>query len=357
MESMVKKSFLDFWKKKKVFVTGHTGFKGSWTVFFLQSLGAKVAGYSLYPRKKDIIFQNSNLNKTCKNYFGDIRNYKLIQKSISNFRPDILIHMAAQPLVLPSYKDPKETFEININGTLNILEVINKFKIKSSIIVTTDKVYKNENKIKYFKETDILEGSDPYSSSKVGAEKLVEIYNKNFFYNQKINVVTARAGNVIGGGDRSEFRIIPDFFRSLKSKETLHVRFPDAIRPWQHVLDPLYGYLLLAKKCYQEKNIKFKSWNFSHKSKKNLKVKELISRLNNFFNINIKFNNKLKNYKEKKYLNLSSNRSNEFLKWKAIYNTENSIKKIIEWEMYFKKNRKVNIISKKQISDYLAKLK
>ena len=179
--------------------------------FFLQFLGAKVAGYSLNPRKKDIIFLNSNFQKTCKNYFGDITNYKLLEKSISSFKPDIIIHMAAQPLVLPSYKNPKETFEINFNGTLNVLELIKKYKIKSSIIVTTDKVYKNENKIKYFKETDTLKGSDPYSSSKVAAEKIVECYNENYFLNEQINVVTVRAGNVIGGGDRSEHRIIPDF--------------------------------------------------------------------------------------------------------------------------------------------------
>ena len=354
---MVNKSFFNFWKKKKVFVTGHTGFKGSWLVLFLNVLGAKVAGYSLRPKKKDIIFLNSNIKKKCKNYFGDIRNYNLLKKSISDFKPDIIIHMAAQPLVIPSYNNPKDTFEINENGTLNILELIKKFKIKSSVIVTTDKVYKNENKIKYFEETDTLEGSDPYSSSKVAAEKLVKCYNENFFSKENINVVTSRAGNVIGGGDRSEYRIIPDFFKSLRSNKSLYVRFPNAIRPWQHVLDPIYGYLQLAKKCYQEKNIKYKSWNFSHKNKKSLKVKDLILRLNFFFNINITFNKKLKNTKEKKFLNLSSRRSNKILKWKAIYNVDDSIQKIVEWETFFKKYKNVDLISIRQINDYLNKLK
>lgn len=354
---MVSRSFFHFWKKKKVFITGHTGFKGSWLIFFLQFLGAKVAGYSLNPRKKDIIFLNSNFQKTCKNYFGDIRNYKLLEKSISSFKPDIIIHMAAQPLVLPSYKNPKETFEINFNGTLNVLELIKKYKIKSSIIVTTDKVYKNENKIKYFKETDTLKGSDPYSSSKVAAEKIVECYNENYFLNERINVVTVRAGNVIGGGDRSEHRIIPDFFRALKYKKTLKIRFPEAVRPWQHILDPLYGYLLLAKKCYEEKNIKYKCWNFSHNHKKNLMVKELILRLNAFFGIKLKLNKKSKNFKEKRFLNLSSNRSNDILKWNAMYNTKDSLQKIIEWELHFKKYRNIEKISKIQIYDYLSKLK
>lgn len=354
---MVKSSFINFWKNKKVFITGHTGFKGAWLTLFLQFLGAKVSGYSLYPRKKDIIFLNSNLNKTCQNFFGDIRDYKFLRKVVSNLKPNIIFHMAAQPLVLPSYQNPKETFEVNFNGTLNILEIIRENNIKSSIIVTTDKVYKNENKLKYFKETDVLSGTDPYSSSKVAAEKLVECYNENYFFNQNINVVTARAGNVIGGGDRSEYRIIPDFFKAFSSKKTLKVRFPNAIRPWQHVLDPLYGYLLLAKKCYQEKNIKYKSWNFSHNNKKNLKVKELILKLNYFFNIKLKFNTKLNNFKEKKFLNLSSNRSKNYLKWKAIYNTKETIQKIIEWELFLKKNKKIEIISKKQIIDYLSKIK
>jgi CDP-glucose 4,6-dehydratase len=275
----------------------------------------------------------------------------------SNLKPDIIFHLAAQPLVLPSYQNPRETFEVNFDGTLNILEIIKENKVKSSIIVTTDKVYKNENKLKYFKETDALNGTDPYSSSKVAAEKLVECYNENYFSNQNINVVTARAGNVIGGGDRSEYRIIPDFFKALRSKKTLKVRFPDAIRPWQHVLDPLYGYLLLAKKCYQEKDIKYKSWNFSHYNKKNIKVKELILKLNYFFNIELKFNIKLNNFKEKKFLNLSSNRSKNNLNWKAIYNTNKSIQKIIEWELFFKKYKKIDIISKKQITDYLNNIK
>ena len=175
---MVNKSFFDFWKNKKVFITGHTGFKGSWLSLFLQVLGARVGGYSLLPRKKDIVFLNSNLRKSCKNFYGDIRNYNLLKNAVNTFKPDVIIHMAAQPLVLPSYKNPKETFEINYNGTLNILELIKNFKIKSSIIVTTDKVYKNKNKKNFFfKEIDDLQGSDPYSSSKVDVENLVKSYN------------------------------------------------------------------------------------------------------------------------------------------------------------------------------------
>ena len=359
METMVNKSFLSFWKNKKVFVTGHTGFKGSWMIFFLQSLGCSVAGYSLSPKKKDIIFKNSQLKNNCTNFFGDIRNYKLLERSIKKFKPDIIFHMAAQPLVLPSFKDPKETFEVNINGTLNILEIIKKLKIKSSVIITTDKVYKNDDRIKFFKETDLIQGSDPYSTSKVDAENIVHCYNNSFFKKKKIRVVTVRAGNVIGGGDRSEFRIIPDFFRALDKKKTLSIRFPNAVRPWQYVLDPLFGYLIVSKNCYLNKKVNFKSWNFSQNNKKIIKVKDLIYELNKHFlvKVKVKLNNKVKTKKEKKYLNLSSFRSNKFLKWKAIYNIQETISQIVEWETYFRKHKKVDYICKKQITEYLNKLK
>jgi len=354
---MVNKSFFNFWKKKKVFVTGHTGFKGSWLCLFLQVLGAKVAGYSLLPRKKDIVFLNSNLRKSCKNFYGDITNYKLIKDAINTFKPDIIIHMAAQPLVLTSYKNPKETFEVNYNGTLNILELIKNFKIKSSIIVTTDKVYKNNNKKNnFFKENDLLQGSDPYSSSKVDTENLVKCYNENFFKKENMNVVTVRAGNVIGGGDRSEFRIIPDFFRALDKKKILEVRSANAVRPWQYILDPLIGYLILAKKCYEEKKIIFNSWNFAQNTRKQIPVKDLILELNKFFNVKLRIKNNSKTQMEKKYLNLSSYRSNKYLKWKATHNIKQTIKKIINWETSVRKNYKVDNLCKNEIINFLKSL-
>ncbi len=354
---MVNKSFFNFWKKKKVFITGHTGFKGSWMVFLLNYLGCRVGGYSLYPQKKDIIFLNSSLKKSCHNFFGDIRDYKFLDKALKKFKPDIIIHMAAQPLVLPSYKNPKETFEVNFNGTLNILELIRKYSIRSSIIVTTDKVYKNDNKIKFFKETDILQGSDPYSTSKVDVESLVHCYNNSFFKKKINKVITVRAGNVIGGGDRSEFRIVPDFFRALNNKKTLNIRFPNAIRPWQYVLDPLFGYLLLAKKCFQKDNIRYNTWNFSQNNMKSIKVKDLIFELNKNLKSKVKIKKKLESKSEKKYLNLSSYRSNKILKWKAIYNIKNSIEQIIEWETFFRKYKKIDFICNKQIEEYFKKLK
>jgi CDP-glucose 4,6-dehydratase len=355
---VVKKSFYNFWKGKKVFITGHTGFKGSWLIFLLKKLGATVSGYSLKPRKKDLIFLKSNFKKSCLNFYGDIRDIRKLEKAILRSKPEILIHMAAQSLVLPSYEKSLETFEVNFNGTLNILELIKKLKIKSSVIVTTDKVYLNKNKkIKHFQEKDPLGGSDPYSVSKVSAEHLVECYNKNFFINKKINVVSARAGNVIGGGDRSEFRVIPDYFRSVEKNKPMIIRFPNAIRPWQHVLDPLFGYLLLAKMCYEKKRIPSYSWNFSQNDNNSVTVKQLVSRLNKFFRIKVKINSSKNNLKEKRFLNLSSKISKKYLKWSATYNTEETIKKIFEWENFFKKNKSVNFICDKQVADYLSIIK
>ena len=358
MEAVVKKNFKSFWKNRRVFITGHTGFKGSWLVFLLQNLEATIAGYSLKPRKQDIIFLRSSLKRTCLNFYGDIRDRQKLKKSILSFKPDIIIHMAAQPLVLKSYENSIDTFETNFNGTLNILELIKKFKIKSSVIVTTDKVYKNRNKkITFFKETDTLGGSDPYSTSKVCAEQLVECYNHNFFFKKKINVVTARAGNVVGGGDRAEYRIIPDYFRCLHSNKPMKIRFPNAVRPWQFVLDPLYGYLLLAKMGYEKKHLPAYSWNFAQKNKSSITVKNLIMQLNKFFHIKIKISPTSENLKEKKFLNLTSYLSFKRLKWKSIYNIPTILEKIVEWENFFKLNKSVDKICNKQIRDYLIKIK
>jgi len=212
-----------FWKNKKVFLTGHTGFKGSWFCIFLNLLGAKVRGYSLKPEQKVNLFDLANLHQLIKDkdsIIGDIRNYDKLKKKISEFYPDFIVHMAAQPLVRDSYVDPKYTYEVNTLGTVNVLNILNELNfIKSALIVTTDKVYFNDNKKNYFKENNRLGGFDPYSNSKSCAELIVDSYNHSFFFKKKIFVATARAGNVIGGGDFSKERILPDYFRSLSTKK------------------------------------------------------------------------------------------------------------------------------------------
>ena len=243
----------NFWNGKKVFVTGHTGFKGSWLCIFLKILGAKVTGYALKPKTNPSLFKLAKVDEILeKSIYADIRNYKRLIKEIKKSQANVIFHLAAQPLVRYSYIEPKETFETNILGTLNILESVRKIKkIKSTVIITSDKVY-DTAKIKIFKETDILGGYDPYSSSKVSCEHLFSSYIHSFFKNKSYQkLATVRAGNVIGGGDYSEDRLIPDILLSAKKVKKIVLRNPNAVRPWQHVLEPLNGYLILAEKLYK----------------------------------------------------------------------------------------------------------
>ena len=337
----------NFWNKKKVLITGHTGFKGSWLSLMLLNFGAKIYGISFKPKKKDLNFINSDLNKKCKNYFFDICNYKKLNQTIKKIKPDIIFHLAAQPLVIEGYINPKKTYDTNTLGTLNILEAIKKNRVKTSIIVTTDKVYKNDDTKKKFNENNDLGGSDPYSSSKHLAELIVENYNTNYFKSMRLNVVTARAGNVIGGGDRGENRLIPDFF---KTSNKMIVRSPNSTRPWQFIIDPLDGYLKLAKFIHNKmlKDNHY-SWNFAPNNQQPKDVKYIINKLNKKFNKKIIYKSD-KKILEKKYLNLNSQKAKKYLKWNSKYTVLESIKKIIDWEY----NYKISKISftNKQIKEY-----
>jgi len=346
-----------FWNGKKVFLTGHTGFKGSWFSIFLNLLGAKVVGYSLKPNVNPNLYDLANLNKqNHKNILGDIRDYNKLKKSIKNFSPDFVVHMAAQPLVRESYINPKYTYEVNTLGTVNILNILNEIKfIKSALIITTDKVYLNNNKKNYYEENDLLGGFDPYSNSKSCAELAVNSYNRSFFQEKKIFVATARAGNVIGGGDFSKDRILPDYIRSLLKNKKLFLRSPNSIRPWQHVIDPLYGYLLLLMKLYKKEAIINDSFNFGPKNSNNKSVKDVINLINKDFNNSVriinKFNN-LKNYHESKILMLNSDKSKKILNWQTKYNLKQSIKLTSFWFKEFFAKKNILKLTQNQIIDY-----
>jgi CDP-glucose 4,6-dehydratase len=345
-----------FWNNKKVFLTGHTGFKGSWACIFLNLLGAKVRGYSLKPKDKINLFDLANINNLINSsIIGDIRDYKKLKKSISSFSPDFIIHMAAQPLVRDSYNDPGYTFEVNTFGTVNILNIINELDfIKSALIITTDKVYFNENEKKYYKENDPLGGFDPYSSSKSCAELVVNSYNQSFFKKKNIFVATARAGNVIGGGDFSKDRIIPDYFRSFLKNRKLILRSPSSIRPWQHVIDPLFGYLLLFMKANKKKYIDT-IWNFGPDKSNNKSVYDVINLINKEFNNSVKIiknKNNLNKFYESKVLMLNSQKSKKILNWKAKYNLQESIKLTATWNKEFLEKKNVLKITENQIIDY-----
>ena len=351
------KSLSKFWSGKKVFLTGHTGFKGSWFSIFLNLLGAKVIGYSLKPNTKPNLFSLAKLNKKIySSIIGDVRDYNRLKKSIIKFSPDFIVHMAAQPLVRESYINPKYTYEVNTLGTINILNILNELNfIKTALIITTDKVYFNVSKRRHYKESDRLGGFDPYSNSKCCAELAVNSYSNSFFKEKSISVATARAGNVIGGGDFSKDRILPDYLRSLLKNERLVLRSPNSIRPWQHIIDPLYGYILLLMKIYKKKIFFKNSWNFGPDKLNNKSVGHLINLMNKEFNNSVitkKKNTSLRKYYESKILMLDSNKSKRYLGWRPKYNLVESVKLISSWHKEFLESGNILKISEKQILDY-----
>ena len=332
MSNFINKSF---WNKKKVFVTGHTGFKGSWLCLFLKSMGAEVTGYSLKPVTNPNLFELADIKSTIKkSIIADIRDYKKLYKEIKRSNSSIIFHLAAQPLVRLSFKHPKDTFDINFTGSLNILQCIKKIKkIQTGIIITTDKVYDVTN-TKIFKETDILGGIDPYSASKVCVEYLFNSYFKSFFSSKKQMIATVRAGNVIGGGDYSLDRLIPDIFKSHKKNKKIYLRNPNSVRPWQHVLEPLGGYLLLAQNIHAKKIKSLKqNWNFGPNISSCKSVRYLANYLSKSLKLNVAQAKKQKNIfkPETSFLRLSNFKAKTILKWSPKWSINKSLDKIILW--------------------------
>ncbi len=345
-----------FWKNKKVFITGHTGFKGAWMSIFLNLLGAKIYGYSLSPKKKSLFNQANCNNLFIKSFFSDINNARLLEKKINTVKPDILFHLAAQPLVANSYKEPLKTYNTNVLGTANLLNSILKNKsLKSVVIITTDKVYEINKKNKLYKESHPLGGKDPYSASKTCAEIVTKSYIDSFFYitQLKNRISTARSGNVIGGGDYSDYRLLPDIIKSINSKKKLTIRNPHHVRPWQHVIEPTLGYLKLAEKQYKSSIIHRKpSWNFGPNINNFNRVIDVvkIAQNNSHFKINLNYKQK---FLETKILKLNNNKSKKFLKWYPKWNLRKSIDSVIEWNNQFKKKINAKKICEDQIKDYL----
>lgn len=244
---------ISFYKGKKVFVTGHTGFKGSWLCSILSNAGAVVTGYSLEPPTKPSLFDIAEIEKDVSSVIGDIRDYKTLKAAFDAAQPEIVLHLAAQPIVRDSYKDPAYTYETNVMGTVNILECVrNSTCVRSFLNVTTDKVYENKEWEWGYRENEPLDGYDPYSNSKSCSELVTHSYKKSFFADGRVAISTARAGNVIGGGDFANDRIIPDCIRAMKESRAIEVRNPYSTRPYQHVLEPLFAYLMIAAKQYED---------------------------------------------------------------------------------------------------------
>ena len=345
-----------FWKGKKVFITGHTGFKGSWMCILLNMLSSRIYGYSLKP-KKISLFNQTNCKKFIKkSYYENINDVKKLEKRINDVKPDILFHLAAQPLVSQSFIDPLETFNTNIIGTINVLNSVRKNKsLKSVVIITTDKVYKIKKTNKYYSEKDELGGNDPYSASKVCAEIVTLSYINSFFKktNIKNKISTARSGNVIGGGDYSKNRLIPDVIKIINSKKIFELRNPNHIRPWQHVIEPILGYLNLAQSQYQKKIIDINpNWNFGPNKKSFVKVIDIIKKIQKIKKIKVKIKTK-QNFFETEVLKLDSKKAKKFLKWYPKWDLNKSISNVIEWNDLFRKSKNAKKICEDQITNYL----
>ena len=346
----------NFYKNKKVFVTGATGFKGSWLCSWLLHMGAKVYGSGYSPNQNKNLFYKLKLHKRIKLGIFDIRDQKKLEKFISRSKPSIIFHLAAQPLIIESYLKPHSTIDINIRGTLNILEASKKFNfVKSVVLITSDKCYENVGKLTRYKENDTLGGIDPYSASKSSSELIIRAYRESFFKNKRnCGISSARAGNVIGGGDWSANRLIPDCIRSLLDKKPIFLRNPNFNRPWQHVLEPLMGYLILAKKQFKEPKKYSDAWNFGTKNNSVKSVKEIVDYMISFWGSGkIKVNRDNKFY-EQKNLQLDINKAKKRLKWIPTYSVKRGVQITIEWYLQVYKNKKDPFeITNKQIINYM----
>lgn len=340
-----------FWRDKRVFVTGHTGFKGSWLTLCLKSLGAKVLGYSLDLPSIPNLFTLASVHLDCDSIYADICNYNFLLQSIKNFKPDIVFHMAAQPLVRKSYKDPLATFNVNLMGTANILEASRQVPdIKVVINITTDKCYENQG-IKPCREGDPLGGYDPYSASKACSELITSAYLRSYFQDGSIRLASVRAGNVIGGGDFAEDRIFPDLVRSIINKEKMLLRNPNAIRPWQHVLDPLNGYIILAERLWLNNDLAG-PWNFGPQIGEELTVQETIVKAIDYWDIDHKI--KIENIPqphEALFLRLDSSKANKMLSWSPKLNSDTMIALTVDWYKNYLQSSDVRVVTLSQIKN------
>jgi len=327
--------FGDLYSGRRVFVTGHTGFKGSWLCTWLLNLGADVAGYSLDVASEPSNFTAVGLAERIRHYVGDVRNREQLAESLDNFRPDCVFHLAAQALVRRSYEDPVQTFEVNTIGTMNVLECIrHRPWVQSAVIVTSDKCYRNVEWAWGYRETDVLGGEDPYGASKACAELIYNSYFHSYFKNgsSDCRVATARAGNVIGGGDWAEDRIVPDCVRSWSKGETAVIRSPNATRPWQHVLEPLSGYLWLGAKLWRrEPKVVGESYNFGPSAIVDQSVRDLINAISRYWPDAEWAVHESAESPEATLLKLSSDKALADLGWRTVLSFDETVRLTAEW--------------------------
>jgi len=352
----------EFWKDKRVFLTGHTGFKGSWLCLWLQQLGADVTGYSLAPPTNPSLFDVANVAQGMKTIIGDIRDGVMLSNAMSNAAPEIIIHMAAQPLVRQSYIDPVETYSTNVMGTVHLLEAVRGSpSVRAVVIVTTDKCYENKEWVWGYRESDPMGGYDPYSSSKGCAELVTSAFRTSFFnpfdYSEhKVGLATARAGNVIGGGDWASDRLIPDMIVAFKKGENVHIRNPGSTRPWQHVLEPLRGYLVLAENLVRAGAEFSEGWNFGPNSSDAKPVKSIVKKMIQYWDDGAAWDlDNSENSHEAGYLKLDISKADSRLNWRPLLNLDQALKLTVDWSKNCKNGVDPREVTLKQISDYQKK--
>jgi CDP-glucose 4,6-dehydratase len=358
MENLVDPTF---WSGKSVLLTGHTGFKGSWLSLWLQSMGAKVIGFALAPPSDPSLFVTAKVAEGMISIEGDIRDYSVLAEVFEKFQPEIVIHMAAQALVRYSYVNPVETYAANVMGTVHLLEAARQVdSVRAIVNITSDKCYENREWVWGYRENEAMGGYDPYSSSKGCAELVASAYRSSFFNPQdyvhhRVALASARAGNVIGGGDWADDRLIPDIMRAIVQGKPVSIRNPHAIRPWQHVLEPLSGYLQLAQKLYQDGVVYAEGWNFGPNEVDAKPVQWIVDRLTEAWGEGASWVLDDGNHPhEAHYLKLDCSKARSRLNWQPRWHLEEALKAIVDWQRAHQAGQEMRMVTLQQISAYNA---
>ena len=351
----------EFWRGRRVFVTGHTGFKGSWLCLWLQELGAKVTGYALAPSTQPNMFQLCNVAQGMTSVAGDIRDFPHLQRTMAEAKPEVVFHLAAQPLVRASYQEPVETFHINVMGAVHLLEAVRRTKgIRSLVLITSDKCYLNREWFWSYREKSTLGGDDPYSSSKACVELVFSAYSQSFFHREQyqehdLALATARAGNVIGGGDWARDRLVPDILHSLMANRPVEIRSPHAIRPWQHVLEPLHGYLSVAEHLYDDGLPFCGNWNFGPFERSEKTVSWVVNQLYTRWGTDMKWHHDTRRHPhENTYLKLDSSKARTLLGWVPELDLETTLEWIVEWTRKFQERVDMRAFTVRQIRRFAS---
>jgi CDP-glucose 4,6-dehydratase len=345
-----------FWQNKTVLITGHTGFKGGWLSLWLHQLGANVIGYSLNPPSQPNLFTLANIKKNVIHIEGDVGDYDCLKTTLDKHKPEIIFHMAAQSLVRYSYENPIETYSTNVMGTVNLLEAARIVGCSKVIVnITSDKCYENKEWQWPYRENDVLGGYDPYSNSKACSELVTSAFRNSYFNGSEYccGLASARAGNVIGGGDWAKDRLIPDIIRSFINNTDFIVRYPQALRPWQHVLEPLHGYLQLAELLYFEPSNYTGAWNFGPEQNDVKTVDWIVKKIQQIFNkpLSVKYNSD-QNKHEASLLKLDSSKAKNYLSWKQCWDLETGLLKTIEWYKSYINGEDMHKKTNEQINEY-----